>query len=69
MPVKRKVYVACEGGDYEGFNVIGVFNKVEKARDAVDKSVGYDYVEIQVFEMNGERLFNDPDEYSKRWGV
>jgi cobalamin biosynthesis Co2+ chelatase CbiK len=63
MPVKKKVYVAAKGFEYEGNTILGVFTTPEKAHERL-KDAGYrDYVEIQVFTLNGERLYGDPDEY------
>lgn len=63
MAVTAVMYVAMYGWDYEGESIIGVFNKPEKARKAIDDHVGGDYVEIQVFEMNndGGPLWDHPE--------
>lgn len=67
MAVKAKVYLAVEGYDWEGFNVLGVYRKPEDALARVNDTKGYcDYVEIQVFQLGGERLEDDPAELYRR---
>jgi hypothetical protein len=64
-----KVYLAVEGTEYEGFNVLGVYMELEDAYDRIENmTTAYcDYIEIQVFELNGDRLWNDPEEFFKKF--
>jgi hypothetical protein len=67
---RKKIYLAVTGSRYEGFDVVGVYTDPAVAKEKAETSnVGYkDYDEVQVFAVNGERLWDDPDEYfNKYW--
>ena len=61
----RKTYVAVDGSAYEGIEIVGVYGTQAKALKALDGvKAGYsDYLEVRVYALNGERLYNDPEEY------
>jgi hypothetical protein len=63
--MELKVYTALAGLEYEGFSILGVFTDVEGAHTALDDPGHCDYIEIQVFALNGERLYDDPQEFFK----
>jgi len=64
MPVSAKVYVAVVGDEYEpGINV-GVYGDIDKAKQGLsDCRRGRDYEGVEVYELNGGRLWEDPDDY------
>ena len=67
MELELKVYLAVAGWDYEGEEVLGVFTDIDGAKDAIDNNTGHhDFVEIQVFALNGGRLHDDPEELFRR---
>lgn len=59
-----KVYLPIIGEDYEDHNTLGVYLDVADAKQALrDSSRDRDYEGVEVFELNGGRLFDDPDDY------
>lgn len=55
-----QLYAVLGGWDYEGFEIVGIYDSQEKAEAAIqkvkDKQTGYvcvyDYIEIRLFELN-----------------
>jgi hypothetical protein len=59
-----KVYLPFVAFEHEGDNILSVCLNVEDARQAlVDGPSGYDMEGVMVYEINGPRLYDDPDDF------